>query len=62
VRMVATVVAVNRGPATTVWVPLQALPLDAAQWQDTTGQRVNATAKTLRLALAARASLCLVSL
>jgi alpha-glucosidase len=61
-RVMATVVAVNRGPVVVaVTVPLQALPLHCMRWQDASGQRVDCAAGELRLVLPARGSLCAVS-
>jgi alpha-glucosidase len=61
----ATVVAVNRGPAVTVHVPLQGLPLEAAAWfgLGAEGAAVNMVMSqhSLRLDLPARGSLCVMS-
>ncbi|MCU0922330.1 MAG: maltodextrin glucosidase, partial [Burkholderiaceae bacterium] len=52
----ATVVAVNRGPAVDVTLPLARLPLPPLRWQDLDGAAVVADPAGLRLVLPARGS------
>jgi alpha-glucosidase len=57
----ATVVAVNRGAAVDVEVPLQRLPLQAKRWKTLDGTGANNAASDLRLQLPARGSACVLS-
>lgn len=52
----ATVVAVNRGPATRVALPLDRLPLPPVRWQEADGTAVTMGAGGMELALPARGS------